>query len=119
MASTFTIKQEGKQDSIEVKWLVKNNAPTSSSYLQAFNFYFNYDKKIKIQGGGGLCPNGCTRNGSIYFLTKDDFPLTITSYEYNDGKITGMNYSVNLRPYNFIDYVQGRRLEITINSYRY
>ena len=88
------------------------------SDLQVFKFYFNYDNRIKIQGGGGLCPNGCSRSGSIYFLKKEDFPLIITSYEYDDGKIDGMNYSVNISPYNFTDYVKGRRLEIIIYSYR-
>lgn len=120
MASTFKIYQFGKPKPIEAKWIVKNNMQNPPAYIQSFYFYFNNGKTINLNGGGGLFP-GSTRNGFINGIAStSDFPLTITSYSYQYGSepITyGMDYSVNISPYTYSDYQQGKTLEITINSY--
>lgn len=121
MASTFRIYQYGKPKPIEVKWIVKNNMQNPPASIQSFHFYFNNGKTINIGGGGGLS-YGSTRNGIISQVTSaSDFPLTITSYEYqystSNPNTSGMNYSVNISSYTYSDYQQGKTLEITINSY--
>lgn len=117
MASTFKIYQYGKPQPIEPKWTLVNNMSNPPYCLQSFRFFFNNTKTILIQGGGGLC-YGSERNGYINEIAStSDFPLTITSYEYQSDKTSGMNYSVNISPYTYTDYQQGRTLEITINSY--
>nr|DAD66730.1 MAG TPA: hypothetical protein [Myoviridae sp. ctPuP5] len=117
MASTFTIYQYGKPKPIEPKWTLVNNMSNPPYCLQSFRFFFNNTKTILIQGGGGLC-YGSERNGYINGIASaSDFPLTITSYDYQLDKTSGMNYSVNISPYTYTDYQQGRTLEITINSY--
>lgn len=117
MASTFTIYQYGKPKPIEPKWTLVNNMSNPPYCLQSFRFFFNNTKTILIQGGGGLC-YGSERNGYINGIASaSDFPLTITSYDYQSDKTSGMNYSVNISPYTYTDYQQGRTLEITINSY--
>lgn len=117
MASTFKIYQYGKPQPIEPKWTLVNNMSNPPYCLQSFRFFFNNTKTILIQGGGGLC-YGSERNGYINGIAStSDFPLTITSYDYQSDKTSGMNYSVNISPYTYTDYQQGRTLEITINSY--
>lgn len=117
MASTFKIYQYGKPRPIEPKWTVVNNMSNPPYCLQSFRFFFNNTKTILIRGGGGLC-YGNERNGNINNIASpSDFPLTITSYDYQSDKTSGMNYSVNISPYTYTDYQQGRTLEITINSY--
>ena len=117
MASTFKIYQSGKPQPIEPKWTLVNNMSNAPYCLQLFRFFFNNTKTIQIHGGGGVCYGG-ERNGNISDIaTSSDFPLTITSYEYQSNKTSGMNYSVNISPYTYTDYQQGRTLEITINSY--
>ena len=117
MASTFKIYQYGKPQPIEPKWTLVNNMSNPPYCLQSFRFFFNNTKTILIQGGGGLC-YGSERNGYMNGIAStSDFPLTITSYDYQGDKTTGMNYSVNISPYTYTDYQQGRTLEITINSY--
>nr|UWG15420.1 MAG: hypothetical protein [Bacteriophage sp.] len=117
MASEFRIYQYGKPKTITVKWSIINNMQNPPICIQFFHFYFNNGKTINIQGGGGLC-YGSTRNGTINGITSaSDFPLTITSYKYQDSNTSGMNYSVNISPYTYSDYRQGKTLEITINSY--
>lgn len=117
MASTFKIYQYGKPQPIEPKWTLVNNMSNPPYCLQSFRFFFNNTKTILIQGGGGLC-YGSERNGYISGIAStSDFPLTITSYDYQSDKTSGMNYSVNISPYTYTDYQQGRTLEITINSY--
>lgn len=117
MASTFKIYQYGKPQPIEPKWTLVNNMSNPPYCLDSFSFYFNNTKTILIQGGGGLC-YGYERNGYMNGIAStSDFPLTITSYVYEGDKTTGMNYSVNISPYTYTDYRQGRTLEITVNSY--
>ena len=116
MASEFRIYQYGKPKPINPKWIIKNNMQNPPACIQSFRFYFNNGKTIKIQGGGGIC-YGNTRNGTISGIASaSDFPLTITSYECQHNTY-GMNYSVNISPYTYSDYQQGKTLEITINSY--
>ena len=118
MASEFRIYQYGKP--IRVKWSMINNMQNPPSCIYSFHFYFNNEKTINIQGGGGVC-YGYTRNGTISGIASaSDFPLTITSYDYqyaSNPNTSGMNYSVNISSYTYSDYQQGRTLEITINSY--
>lgn len=117
MASTFKIYQYGKPQPIEPMWTLVNNMSNPPYCLQSFRFFFNNTKTILIQGGGGLC-YGNERNGYINSIAStSDFPLIITSYDYQGYKTSGMNYSVNISPYTYTDYQQGRTLEITINSY--
>lgn len=118
MASEFRIYQYGKPKPISPKWTLKNNMQNPPLCIQSFHFYFNNGKTIVLHGGGGICYGG-TRNGTISGITSaSDFPLTITSYDYQDSSNTsGMNYSVNISPYTYSDYQQGKILEITINSY--
>ena len=118
MASTFKIYQYGKPKSITVKWSMINNMQNPPACIQSFHFYFNNGKTINIQGGGGMC-YGSTRNGTISGIASaSDFPLTITSYDYQyPTNTSGMNYSVNIPSYTYSDYQQGKTLEITINSY--
>lgn len=117
MASTFKIYQYGKPQPIEPMWTLVNNMSNPPYCLQSFRFFFNNTKTILIQGGGGLC-YGSERNGYINGIAStSDFPLIITSYDYQGDKTSGMNYSVNISPYTYTDYQQGRTLEITINSY--
>ena len=120
MASIFTILQKGYVPSKpSLKWTIKNNMQNPPACIQSFRFYFNNGKTINIQGGGGIC-YGSTRNGTINGITASDFPLTITSYEYQystNPNTSGMNYSVNISSYTYSDYQQGKTLEITINSY--
>nr|UWI34470.1 MAG: hypothetical protein [Bacteriophage sp.] len=116
MASEFRIYQYGKPKPITVKWSMINNMQNPPACIQSFHFYFNNGKTINIQGGGGIC-YGNTRNGTISGIASaSDFPLTITSYDSNLNT-SGMNYSVNISPYTYSDYQQGKTLEITINSY--
>lgn len=117
MASKFRIYQYGKPKPIRPKWTIKNNMQNPPSCIQSFHFYFNNGKTINLQGGGGLC-YGNTRNGTISgIVSASDFPLTITSYNYQSHSTSGMDYSVNISPYTYSDYQQGKTLEITINSY--
>lgn len=117
MASEFRIYQYGKPKPTSPKWTIKNNMQNPPYCIQSFHFYFNNGKTIKLQGGGGLC-YGSIRNGIISGIASaSDFPLTITSYDYQHNNTSGMNYSVNISPYTYTDYQQGRTLEITINSY--
>lgn len=117
MASTFKIYQYGKPQPIEPMWTLVNNMSNPPYCLQSFRFFFNNTKTILIQGGGGLCYGG-ERNGYINGIAStSDFPLIITSYDYQGDKTSGMNYSVNISPYTYTDYQQGRTLEITVNSY--
>ena len=120
MASEFIIYQYGKPKPIIVKWSMINNMQNPPDCIQSFQFYFNNGKTINIQGGGGVCYGG-TRNGTISGIASvNDFPLTITSYGYQYSikpNTSGMNYSVNISPYTYSDYRQGKTLEITINSY--
>lgn len=116
MASEFRIYQYGKPKPISVEWTLKNNMQNPPDCIQSFHFYFNNGKTINLQGGGGVCYGG-TRNGTISGIASaSDFPLTITSYDINLNT-SGMNYSVNISPYTYNDYRQGKTLEITINSY--
>lgn len=120
MASEFRIYQYGKPKPIIVKWSMINNMQNPPACIQSFHFYFNNGKTINIQSGGGIC-YGSTRNGIISGIASaSDFPLTITSYDYQYSikpNTSGMNYSVNISSYTYSDYQQGKRLEITINSY--
>lgn len=119
MASEFRIYQYGKPkpQPISPKWTLKNNMQNPPACIESFHFYFNNGKTIILQGGGGIC-YGSTRNGTINGIASaSDFPLTITSYEYQDSITSGMNYSVNISSYTYSDYQQGKTLEITINSY--
>lgn len=120
MASEFRIYQYDKPKSITVKWSMVNNMQNPPACIQSFRFCFNNGKTINIQGGGGIC-YGSTRNGTISGITSaSDFPLTITSYEYqysSNPNTSGMNYSVNISSYTYSDCQQGKTLEITINSY--
>lgn len=122
MASEFRIYQYGKPKPkpITVKWSMVNNMQNPPACIHSFHFYFNNGKTINIQGGGGIC-YGSTRNGTISGITSaSDFPLTITSYEYQystNPNTSGMNYSVNISSYTYSDYQQGKTLEITVNSY--
>lgn len=120
MASEFRIYQYGKPKPISPKWTIKNNMQNPPACIQSFHFYFNNGKTINLQGGGGIC-YGSTRNGTINGIASaSDFPLTITSYEYqysSNPNTSGMNYSVNISSYTYSDYQQGKTLEITINSY--
>lgn len=114
MASEFRIYQYSK--SISPKWTLKNNMQNPPYCIQLFHFYFNNGKTITLHGGGGIC-YGSIRDGTINGIASaSDFPLTITSYVYNNNT-SGMNYSVNISPYTYSDYQQGKILEITINSY--
>lgn len=117
MASKFRIYQYGKPKSISPKWTIKNNMQNPPACIQALHFYFNNGKTINLQAGGGIC-YGSTRNGIINgIVSASDFPLTITSYKYQNSNTSGMNYSVNISSYTYSDYQQGKILEITINSY--
>lgn len=118
MASEFRIYQKPK--AIYPEWTLKHNMQNPPACIQTFHFYFNNGKTINLQGGGGLC-YGSTRNGTISgIVSASDFPLTITSYSYqysSNPNTTDMNYSVNLSPYTYSNYQQGKTLDITINSY--
>lgn len=117
MASEFRIYQYGKPKPISPKWAIKNNMQNPPFCIQSFYFYFNNGKTINLQGGGGLC-YGSIRKGTISGIASEsDFPLTITSYEYQNSITSGMDYSVNISSYTYSDYQQGKTLEITINSY--
>lgn len=117
MASEFRIYQYGKPKPISPKWTIKNNMQNPPACIQSLRFYFNNGKTINLQTGGGIC-YGSIRNGTIYGITSaSDFPLTITSYVYQDSHTYGMDYSVNISSYTYGDYQQGKTLEITINSY--
>lgn len=120
MASEFRIYQYGRPKTIAVKWNMVNNMQNPPACIQSFNFYFNNGKTMFIQGGGGVC-YGSIRNGTINGVASaSDFPLTITSYDYqysSNPNTHGMDYSVNISPYTYGDYQQGKTLEITINSY--
>lgn len=117
MASTFKIFQEGKPIEILPKCKVIHNMPNPPYYLQSFFFYFNNGTTIYASGGGGLS-YGSYRDTTITGIkSSSDFPLRITSYEYQADKKSGMTYTTNINSYTYSDYQQGKVLEITINSY--
>lgn len=116
MASTFKILQWGKAE-IKPKCKVTNKMVNYPYALQSFYFYFNNGTTIYTNGGGGFGYGEYRDSEIIGINSTDDFPLTITSYKYQNDKTSGMYFTVNLNPYTYADFSQGKILEIDINSY--
>lgn len=117
MASKFVIVQSG---AIRPKVKVINNMPNPSwNTINSFFFYFNNDTKIYTTGGGGFGYGGFRDAEILGIKSSSDFPLTITSYEYNVNYTSGMEYTVNIPSYTYLDYQAGNVLEITVNSFIY
>lgn len=120
MASKFVIVQSGKPIEIRPKVKVTNNMPNPSwNAIQTFRFYFNNDTNIYAGGGGGFGYGGSRDTEILGIKSASDFPLTITSYDYNHNKTSGMDYTINIPSYTYSDYQHGRVIEIIINSYIY
>lgn len=111
MTSTFTVKQSGKTE--RFPWKVINNASNAPMVMHSFVFYINNGTDYMVGGGGGIS-YGSYREGleSIY----PGASFVITSANIN-GNTTGITYTVNISPYTYEHYKQGRVLEITVNSY--